>query len=144
MSYQTLENNVNWKGGRTIASSGYVLVKRPEHPLADCRGYVYEHRLVASEMIGRPLLPAEQVHHRDGDKLNNSPKNLEIMSSLPEHRVFHRRRSDLRLPGQANQAVSCECGCGARFKKFDQYGRPRRFVPGHNTGDRNRRLASGR
>lgn len=39
-------DNPNWKGGRTVTEHGYVLLKRPDHPDADVRGYVYEHRLV--------------------------------------------------------------------------------------------------
>ena len=29
-------------------------------------------------MLGRKLLLHESVHHRDGDKLNNDPTNLEL------------------------------------------------------------------
>ena len=29
-------------------------------------------------MIGRPLRGAENVHHLDGDRLNNDPSNLEL------------------------------------------------------------------
>lgn len=36
----------NWKGGRTVTQHGYVLIYvSKNHPLADCRGYAYEHRL---------------------------------------------------------------------------------------------------
>lgn len=58
-----------WKGGRSVASNGYVLVRvGVEHHLADVRGYAYEHRLVAEEKIGRRLRDDEHVHHVDGDK----------------------------------------------------------------------------
>lgn len=132
MADQFGPNNPNWKGGRTVASNGYVLVKDRDNPMADVRGYVYEHRLVVSEREGRPLMRREQVHHEDLVKTNNDDENLELCASLAEHRVRHRRRSDLRLPGEANVVVICACGCGQRFKRYDDTGRPRVFVPGHN------------
>jgi len=133
MATQPGSKNPNWKGGRTIASNGYVLVKRREHPAADCRGYVYEHRFVAEEMLGRPLLPSEQVHHRNGVKTDNRPENLEVVSSIAEHRVLHRKSNKLlRMPGETNPEIACACGCGAALLRFDASGRSRRFVSGHN------------
>jgi hypothetical protein len=129
-------NNINWKGGRTIASNGYVLVKRPGHHLADTRGYVYEHRLVAEEKLGRRLAPGEQVHHVDHNKQNNDPSNLEVKSSRADHALEHRKRGDLRRPGQPNPVVCCGCGCGVSFAQFDATGRPRKFVTGHNLRSR--------
>lgn len=124
--------NPNWKGGRTIDPRGYVLIKRPGHPGADVRGYVYEHRLVAETMLGRPILPSEHVHHRDENKTNNDPANLEVLSSA-EHRLRHRtRESGRRLPGEPNPTVECRCGCNQTFSRFDVAGRPRTFVSGHN------------
>ena len=46
------------------------------------------HRVVAEETLGRPLMPGEIVHHIDGDKWNNSPENLVVMSQ-PEHARLH-------------------------------------------------------
>lgn len=45
----------------------------------------HEHRAAAEAMLGRPLRPGEVVHHRDGDKLNNDPMNLEVLPSQAEH-----------------------------------------------------------
>lgn len=58
---------------------GYILVfvGRGE-PMANTQGYVLQHRLVMAEMIGRPLLSSENVHHRNGDRSDNRPENLEL------------------------------------------------------------------
>lgn len=39
---------------------------------------VVEQRVVMERVLGRPLRAHENVHHRDGDKLNNDPPNLEL------------------------------------------------------------------
>lgn len=51
---------------------------------------VFEHRYVMEQHLGRPLLPAETVHHVDGDRGNNSLGNLELFSSRhgPGQRVI--------------------------------------------------------
>lgn len=53
------------------------------------RGGRHEHRVVAEEKIGRRLMPGEIVHHRDHNKKNNDPENLDIMASLAEHTRLH-------------------------------------------------------
>jgi len=49
----------------------------------------HKHRLVAELMLGRPLKPKEVVHHIDGNKRNNDPKNLMVFSSQAEHARWH-------------------------------------------------------
>lgn len=123
----------NNKGG-SIASNGYKLIYvGKEHHLADVRGYAYEHRLVAEIKYGRRLLPKEQVHHKDHDKLNNAPDNLEITKSMKYHRFIHRgKESNLKLPDEENIVIKCLCGCGEAFNKYDDCGRPRVYISGHN------------
>lgn len=125
--------NPNWKGGRTVTERGYVLVRDPSNPMADVRGYVYEHRLIAAEKLGRPLTPQEHGHHRNERKADNRPENVEALS-VAEHRLRHRRPdSNLRLPSEPNPEIHCACGCDGMLLRYDEAGRPRRFLPGHNT-----------
>ncbi len=128
---QPLEENPNWDGGRTVTSHGYVLLKRPDHPSADSRGYVYEHRLVAEQKIGRQLESDEHVHHKNGEKTDNRPENLEVLSA-EEHRARHRENEELRSPGEPNPTIECACGCGRQLKKYDPDNRPREYISGHN------------
>jgi len=117
-----------WKGGRTLTSHGYVLVNvGKDHPLADCRGYAYEHRLKAGALRG------ELVHHKDEDKKRNVRRNLKRCRTIAEHRFLHRKPGcKLRKPGEHNPIISCKCGCGTRFLRFDSTGRPRGYISGHN------------
>ncbi len=82
---QVGSNNPAWKGGRMFDKSGYVLLRRPDHPGADRHGYVREHRLVMEALLNRRLLPTEVVHHKDDDHSNNDPSNLEVFASNGEH-----------------------------------------------------------
>lgn len=79
------ESNPNWKGGKSwkgrSKDAAYIIVRH------DGR-YVPEHRLVAERAIGRKLHPKEHVHHIDGNKTNNDPINLMVLTAK-EHAKLH-------------------------------------------------------
>jgi len=78
-----------WKGGRIVNGDGYILIYNPTHPSCTKRGYVYEHRLVVEQQIGRFLLSTEEVHHL-GDRDNNGPQKLMAFSNPSAHMKFER------------------------------------------------------
>ena len=88
--------NPAWReGSRLFDSHGYVRVVARTHHLADSRGYVLEHRLIAEQKLGRRLESNEVVHHIDGDRTNNHPDNLTVCASVGAHIAkFHRQWYD--------------------------------------------------
>lgn len=69
---------------RRIDSNGYVMIKIPNNPMARINSWVPEHRLIMSQIIGRPLIRKEEVHHINGNKQDNRPENLMLLPK-PEH-----------------------------------------------------------
>jgi len=63
------------KVGGVVDKNGYRVI------WADGKRYQFEHRVVMERHIGRLLKSHETVHHKDGNRLNNSLDNLELWSS---------------------------------------------------------------
>ena len=77
-----------WKGGLR-KQHGYVMVLKPEHPYSDVKGYVYEHRFLVEEKLGRYLKTEEIVHHINGVRNDNEIENLKLFKNYSEHTKFH-------------------------------------------------------
>lgn len=89
-------NNVRWNGG-VQRSHGYRKILIPEHPYATKAGYVREHRLVVEAILGRHLLPEENIHHINGIKDDNRAENLYLCSSNSEHQKIEHRKNKRKM-----------------------------------------------
>lgn len=58
----------------------------------------HTHRVVAEQMLGRPLLKGEIVHHIDGNKRNNDPSNLMVMTQSEHCKLHFTKKKEVMVP----------------------------------------------
>lgn len=77
------EAEPRWVAGNDgpYMNAGYVLWYRTN--ANGERVLVREHREVMEAIVGRALLPGENVHHRNGVRDDNRPENLELWVTPP-------------------------------------------------------------
>ena len=77
--YETEDN----KESKTyIDDNGYLRFTSTDRPV---------HRWAAEKKIGRKLTREEVVHHRNRNKLDNSPGNLQVFPNQEAHEEQHRK-----------------------------------------------------
>jgi hypothetical protein len=90
------QNNANWKGGDSYnKKTGYYSSIAPgDHPRRTENGRVLKHRLIYESYLSiiydetYYLSPEQDVHHIDGNKINNALINLELLWD-GEHTAGH-------------------------------------------------------
>ena len=97
----------NWRGGRCRIKQGYILIllkpENPFFPMAKSGGdndhrYIFEHRLVVAQHLGRCLRKEEIVHHLNGIRDDNRYENLALVTvkSHPKHSFVKQLQERIR------------------------------------------------
>lgn len=100
-----------WRGGRSVASNGYILRRAAGHPDANKNKYILEHRFVMEEYLGRRLAKNEDVHHINGVKNDNRIENL-IVLKKSQHTVLHQ----IKYPSK--KCGWCGSNCNRHTSRF--------------------------
>jgi hypothetical protein len=106
--------------GLGFLKHGYriVPIRRELRHLTNGRTPAEEHRFVMALHLGRPLLPNEVVHHRNGIRTDNRIENLELWSKAQPsgQRVEDKVAFAVDLLRRYRARPSCRSGARARAK----------------------------
>lgn len=90
---------------------GYIMIYEPNHPNSKKNGWIFEHRYIMSNYLGRTLTKYEVVHHLNGFKKDNRIENLELLVKEKHDRI---RYKDLDY----TKKVYCYlCGSDKTYKR---------------------------
>lgn len=90
-------DNPNWRGGKKKSGGGYLAIKTPQHPRANKDSYVLEHILVWERVHNKPLPKGWVIHHLNGIKSDNQPRNLIALPYTKHHSALLTQEIKKRL-----------------------------------------------
>lgn len=82
---------LNYKHKGWIDKDGYILIFKPENISARKNRYVLEHRYLYEIYHNCSLLKWSHVHHKDGNRQNNSKENLEGMINIKHVSITNKK-----------------------------------------------------
>lgn len=94
-------NHHNWGGGRKKDKRGYWQIWKPDHPYADTKGYIFEHRsiyehylkILFDEDIYIPsIYEVHHIKHVTKEYCDNSLMNLELWIKSDHTKIHHPRK----------------------------------------------------
>jgi hypothetical protein len=103
-----------WQGGEVVRN-GYVYLRAPHRRAV--RGYVKRCYLVIEEALGRALAKGEEVHHINGQKDDDRPENLEVMTKS-EHMRHHLQQRPVLRGERASSAKLTEADVVAIRRRY--------------------------
>lgn len=95
----------NWDNGY-IDSRGYFRVYRPDYPGCWNGGYAKRAVVVYWLVTGHVVAPDENVHHRNGNRMDDRFENLRLLLHR-DHACFHNPKESI---------LTCQF-CGRRFNR---------------------------
>lgn len=99
---QKAQDEGNWRKGKIVSSSGYILIHLYDIPREDWdlaksakspslkNLHIPEHRYLMAKKLGRPLTKDEVVHHINGTKTDNRLENLELTTVAMHNGMYHK------------------------------------------------------
>ncbi len=78
-----------WNKGIKKDKYGYSYRHVKYHPNMNSQNYVFEHRIIMEDYLGRFLKENEIIHHKNGIKYDNKIENLQLTNKY-EHMKLHK------------------------------------------------------
>ena len=85
--------------------NGYGITRKKDHKFTHSNGYVFDHRLIWEKHHKCCLLPFAVIHHKNGDRKDNSVENLEAMSRSQHAKLHRKNPNDIIDPDDDNKTI---------------------------------------